>query len=70
MSQTMIFGSLILTGLTGIVLSIYIDGLKHKISSAEIDASYWKKIAEINQKYLDENFERNMERVRNDAKRV
>lgn len=70
MSQTMIFGILLMTGLTGIVLSIYIDGLKYKISSAESDASYWKKIAEINQKYLDESFERSMERIRNDAKRV
>ena len=66
----MIFAIMLFTGLTGIVLSIYIDGLKHKISSAEIDASYWKRIAEINQKYLDENFERNMERIREDAKRV
>ena len=70
MSQTMIFGILFLTGLTGIVLSIYIDGLKYKISSAESEASYWKRMSEINQKYLDESFERSMERIRNDAKRV
>lgn len=70
MSQTMIFAILMLTGLTGIVLSIYIDGLKYKISSAESDASYWKRIADINQKHLDESFERNMERIREDAKRV
>ena len=70
MSQTMIFAILMLTGLTGIVLSIYIDGLKYKISSAETDASYWKRIAEINQKYLDESFESSMERIRNDAKRA
>lgn len=70
MSQAMIFAIMLFAGLTGIVLSIYIDGLKHKITSAEIDASYWKRIAEINQKYLDENFERNMERVRENAKQV
>lgn len=70
MSQTMIFAILLLTGLTGIVLSIYIDGLKYKIISAETDASYWKRIAEINQKHLDESFKHSMERVREDAKRV
>lgn len=69
MSQAMIFAIMLLTGLTGIVLSIYIDGLKYKISSAETDASYWKRIAEINQKHLDESFERSMEKIRNDAKR-
>jgi hypothetical protein len=67
MSQSMIFSVLFLTGLTGIVLSIYIDGLKYKISSAETDASYWKRVAELRKEHLDDSFKTNMERVRNDS---
>ena len=70
MSEVTIFGGIMLVGISIIMLLTYIDGLKCKIVSAQTDASYWKRMAEINQKYLDESFERSMERIRNDAKRV
>lgn len=70
MSEVTIFGGIMLVGISIIMLLTYIDGLKYKIVSAQTDASYWKRMAEINQKYLDESFERSMERIREDAKRV
>lgn len=70
MNELTIFGGIMLVGISIIMLLTYIDGLKYKIASAQTDASYWKRIAEINQKYLDESFERSMERIREDAKRV
>lgn len=67
MNELTLFGGIMLVGISIIMLLTYIDGLKYKIASAKTDASYWKRMAEINQKYLDESFERNMERINNDS---
>lgn len=68
MSETMLLGGILLVGISVIVLMTYIDGLKFKLSSAQTDASYWKRMSELNQKHLDESFERSMERIRNESK--
>lgn len=67
MSETIIFGGIVLIGVSVIAMVTYIDGLKFKISSAETDASYWKRMAEINQEHLDESFKSAMERINNDS---
>ena len=67
MNETMLFGGILLVGVSGISLITYIDGLKYKISSAETDASYWKRVAELRKEHLDDSFKTNMERVRNDS---
>lgn len=67
MSITMVVSGIFFVGVSAIMMIIYISGLKIKLGSAQIDVNYWKRTAEINQKYLDENFKDTMERIRNDS---